>query len=252
MDYAIVTGASQGLGKEIAKMLLSYGVHVIGISRSKIIDLHSVADKYKVTFQSVTYDLVDVANLETLLDTITTKHMENDVTKLYLVNNAAVIEPINQGVHISPTSLNYHFQINAVAPMALTNLFLQFANQKDIPLTCLTVTSGAAEKPTFGWTAYCSSKASVNMYTKTIAKEQDELNTKHTIVAFSPGVMDTEMQAQIRSSEKSAFQAVDTFKAYYETKRLQQAEKIASIATEIMLDNNIENGRIYYARDYLS
>ncbi|API91116.1 MULTISPECIES: SDR family NAD(P)-dependent oxidoreductase [unclassified Virgibacillus] len=249
MRYAIVTGASKGLGKEVAKLLLSHGIHVIGISRSTTLDLNANAAANEVTYQGIAYDLGNVEKLEELMETIVTDLINDDVSGLYLVNNAAVIEPIDQGVNISPASLAYHFQVNAVAPMALTNLCLQYANKKGIPMVGLTVTSGAAEKPMFGWTAYCSSKASINMYIKTIAKEQDSAN--HKIIAFSPGIMDTEMQEKIRSSEKSAFQAVDTFKAYQENNQLQQTEEIARIAVRIMLQDDAENGKIYYARDYL-
>ncbi|NBJ69112.1 MULTISPECIES: SDR family NAD(P)-dependent oxidoreductase [Clostridia] len=249
MRYAIVTGVSKGLGKEVAKLLLSKGVHVIGISRSTTVDLNANATAHGVTYQSIAYDLANIDKLEELIEKIITDFINDDITGLYLVNNAGVIEPIDQGVNISPASLAYHFQVNAIAPMALTNLCLQYANKKVIPMVGLMVTSGAAEKPMFGWTAYCSSKASINMYTKTIAEEQAGAN--HKIIAFSPGIMDTDMQEKIRLSKKTAFQAVDTFKAYQENNQLQQTEKIARIAVKIMMQNDVENGKVYYARDYL-
>src|SRR5699024_11342847 len=67
------------------------------------------------------------------------------------------------------------------------------------------ITSGAANKAIYGWSAYGSAKASINAYTTTVGKEQSELNTNNKIFAFSPGVMDNDMQKHIREKDKEAF-----------------------------------------------
>lgn len=252
MKYAIITGTSRGLGESITKLLMTNHVHVIGISRKQSPRLKQIAREYDVTYQEVNCDLGKIEELETLVQSVFKQIITKEARELYLINNAAVIEPIEQGMNMSPHALAYHFQVNAVAPMVLTNLCLKQANNIDIPVVSLTVTSGAAEKPTYGWSAYCSSKASINMYTKTIALEQEHLGTNHKVIAFSPGVMDTAMQEKIRSSSKTSFAAVDKFRAYKEQDQLQDTEKIGKIVVQILLYENIENGKIYYAKDYLS
>jgi benzil reductase ((S)-benzoin forming) len=251
MKYAIITGTSRGLGEAVAKLLMTNHVHVDGISRKQSPILKQIASENNVTFQEINCDLGKIEELETLVQLAFKQIIRKEASELYLINNAAVIEPIEQGMNISPQALAYHFQVNAVAPMVLTNLFLKQANNIDIPVVSLTVTSGAAEKPTYGWSAYCSSKASINMYTKTIALEQEHLGTNHKVIAFSPGVMDTAMQEEIRSSSKTSFTSVGKFRAYKENNQLRDTEKIGKLVVQILLSKNIVNGKIYEAKDYL-
>src|SRR5699024_12833001 len=116
----------------------------------------------------------------------------------------------------------------------------------------VTITSGAAERPIYGWSAYGSSKASMNMYTKTVALEQASLQTGNKIIAFSPGIMDTEMQQTIRMSDPTAFQDVDTFRHYKKNDQLQDPQIVGEILVNILLnETGIKNGHIYYVHDYL-
>src|SRR5699024_9478727 len=98
-------------------------------------------------------------------------------TKIYLVNNAGVVNPIGQAATNENDDLQTHVAVNTIAPMVVTNTLLQWAMEHDIRLIGASVTSGAAEKPHYGWSAYCSTKAGLNMYTKTVALEQDEQKT---------------------------------------------------------------------------
>src|SRR5699024_5076527 len=121
-----------------------------------------------------------------------------------------------------------------------------------IPLISMIITSGAANRPIFGWSAYCSSKASMNMYVQTVALEQNHLKTNHKIIAFSPGVMDTAMQEKIRESSTEAFIDVETFRGYKEDGQLSKSDMVGSVIVDIMGDeSSIENGKIYDISDYI-
>src|SRR5699024_6696796 len=98
------------------------------------------------------------------------------------------------------------------------------------------ISSGAADRPMYGWSAYCSSKASIDMYTKTLALEQKALGTNHKVFAFSPGIMDTEMQEKIRSSSPQQLANVDTFKGYHEPTLSSNTDEIVRIIVPIMSD----------------
>src|SRR5699024_7077821 len=100
---------------------------------------------------------------------------------------------MDQAVNQTPGQVTKHVHVNTIAPMVLTNFFLKKGMDTGIPLISMIITSGAANRPIFGWSAYCSSKASMNMYVQTVALEQNHLKTNHKIIAFSPGVMDTAM-----------------------------------------------------------
>lgn len=251
MKYAIITGSSKGLGESIAKLFLESGVHVVGLSRSKNDYLSTVAKENNTMFQHIPCDLGKIELLEQVCEEIANTVFSEETTTIYLVNNAGVVEPIKQSMHIQPDELTSHVHVNTIAPMVLTNYFLNKATEKEVPLISAIVTSGAAESPMYGWSAYCSTKASMNMYTKTVALEQEELKTDHKIIAFSPGIMDTEMQKKIRSSTKSEFSKIETFQGYQENNLLKDTELVGGVLIDILVDTDINSGKIYYVKDYL-
>ncbi|WP_249870203.1 (S)-benzoin forming benzil reductase [Oceanobacillus saliphilus] len=251
MKYAIVTGSSKGLGESIAQLFLESGVHVIGLSRSTNGHLSEVAKENNTIYKHIACDLSKIELLNEACEEISEAIFPENPSTIYLVNNAGVVEPIQQSMHIQTEELLKHVHVNTVAPMGLTNYFLNKANEKGVPLISAIITSGAAESPMFGWSVYCSTKASMNMYTKTVALEQEELKTENKIIAFSPGIMDTEMQKKIRSSSKEEFMDVEKFKDYKKHDLLKGTELIGGVLVDILTDDDIKNGKIYYARNYL-
>lgn len=251
VKYAVVTGTSRGLGRSIAMFFLEAGIHVYGLSRNKTDELATKADENHVTYRDYVCDLSDINQIETTIEQMAHDIYGNNPEAVYLVNNAAMLEPIAKAVDQSPEQISKHIQVNITAPMVLTNQFLKKGSETDIPLIGMMITSGAANRPVYGWSAYCSSKAALNMYVKTVALEQDHLGTSHRVIAFNPGVMDTEMQEKIRASSEESFKDVNTFRAYKEDNRLSEADMVASIIVDIMGDEaTIENGKIYDISDY--
>lgn len=251
MKYAVITGVSKGLGESVAKYLLESGVHVIGISRTGSKKLNEHAESNNVTFTHFACDLSDITEIESTFYEMKNKIFTDNLTTLYLVNNAAVLDPINLSMNIDSNELAYHFQVNTIAPMVLTNLFLKEATVKEVPMVGVTITSGAASRPVYGWSAYCSSKAGMNMYTETVALEQMELKTDHKVIAFNPGIMDTGMQEKIRSTSQHSFMDVETFKAYKRDDDLRDTDTVGGILVDILIDEgSVENGKIYNVKDY--
>ena len=61
----------------------------------------------------------------------------------------------------------------------------------------LHVSSGAGRKPYAGWSIYCATKAAIDQHARCVALDR----TPHLLISsVAPGVIDTEMQAEIRSS----------------------------------------------------
>ncbi|MFD1037625.1 (S)-benzoin forming benzil reductase [Virgibacillus byunsanensis] len=252
MKYAVITGVSRGLGESIATLFLQSGTHVIGIARSENKQLSQLAEQHNMIYKHYTCDLADTHAIEKTFQAISDDVFREELTTLYLVNNAAVLEPMDQAMNIKSADLAYHMQVNTVAPMVMTNLFMKKVNEKQIPLISVTISSGAAERPVYGWSAYCSSKASINMYTKTVALEQEELNTGTKVIAFSPGVMNTVMQEKIRASSHEEFIEVDKFKAYKKNDLLKSTDTVGRILVDIMTDETgLINGKIYNVKDYI-
>ncbi|WP_339228877.1 (S)-benzoin forming benzil reductase [Oceanobacillus sp. FSL K6-2867] len=247
MKYAIVTGVSKGLGESIAKLFMDLNIHVIGLSRSVNKQLENHGD----LFTHISCDLANVDTLDSVCDEISDIIFSEETTTIYLVNNAATVEPIDQSMHIKTADLTKHVKLNTIAPMAITNYFLQKTTEKGLQLISVAITSGAAEKPSYGWSAYCSTKASLNMYIKTAALEQEELATGHKVIAFSPGIMDTDMQEKIRSSSEDAFADVEQFKGFKDQNLLKDTDLVGGVVVDILMDDDVENGKIYHVRNYI-
>ncbi|TFJ93494.1 (S)-benzoin forming benzil reductase [Lentibacillus salicampi] len=252
MRHAVVTGVSKGLGESIAKLLMESGVHVTGISRHKNAKLDDAAKANNVTYQHYACDLGDLEATEALFRRIGEDIFSIEPDTVYLVNNAAVLEPLDKSMNTKSADVAYHIQVNTTAPMILTNLFLKKAAERNVRFISTTITSGAAERPVYGWSAYCTSKAAMNMFTQTAALEQDELKTGSKVIAFSPGIMDTGMQERIRQSDKDAFIEVDQFRGYKQNNQLKDTDTVGGVLVDILTDEtSIVNGKIYRVTDYL-
>nr|WP_169306904.1 hypothetical protein [Pedobacter polaris] len=82
------------------------------------------------------------------------------------------------------------------------------------------------------------------MMTKTVALEQDSVINGTKIIAIYPGVVDTEMQAKIRQSDKESFASIDRFLELKATNSLANATTVGQQIFAIDQDEAIENGTI--------
>lgn len=253
MDIAIVTGASKGLGEQITRILLAKGVGVIAISRQGNEDIRQFAAACGSFYQFVPADLTDVGMIETIEKRILAVLDEQDVDHMYVVNNAAMLEPVGYAHHLDPKDVKEHFSLNVLAPMELIHVVLRLIQKQSIPLVVGNITSGAATSAIPGWSAYSSAKAAINAYTRTIAAEQEALGKAHAFFAFSPGVMDTNMQAEIRSADEASFPDVERFRHYKESGRLVDPALVADVFVGILCGEKgpIESGHVYQVADYL-
>lgn len=249
MNYAVVTGASKGLGESTTKYLLASGIAVVGISRTDNEDFHEIAKENDVSYTHFKADLSKLDQVESLLKKLTDFFKTNEVETLFLVNNAAMVEPIKKASKIKPEALQRHFQLNVVAPMSLMNHLISIC--EETVFVGANITSGAATQAYYGWSAYGSSKASIEMYTKTVALEQRKQGRAHKVFAFSPGIMDTDMQDTIRATDAEDFVEVERFKKYKADKLLVNTKEVATILVDILLDlSEIKSGKIYSVKEY--
>ncbi len=205
MHYYLITGTSQGLGRALAEHLLATSPEnvVVGISRRATIT--------HPRYQHHALDLADHSALENALDQLIRPFP--DATSLTLVNNAAVLGEISYLGQQAPDTFARVFAVNVLAPARLLNAFLEAYAGRSLPLAVLNISSGAARRPIDGWAAYCASKAALEMLTRTAAHEQQLLGNGYIrLHALSPGVIDTEMQTQIRAADAAQFSEVQTFR----------------------------------------
>ena len=111
------------------------------------------------------------------------------------------------------------------------------------------ISSGAAVNPYCGWSLYCAAKAGVEAFTACVALEQLQAKYPAMIYAIRPGVIDTEMQQQIRAQDETRFAEIEKFKALKRDGQLATADETAAKIAAIIADSP-PTGGIYDVRTH--
>jgi benzil reductase ((S)-benzoin forming) len=211
-----ITGVSKGLGKALAEFYLNEGHSVFGIGRS-----HAISHP---NFQFIEKDLANLSALEIHFQAI---------DDILLINNAGVIGNIKRLSDQEILDCKEVMTVNTIAPMILTaNLLQQLPIHQKI--TILNISSGAATRSISGWASYCASKAALDRFSETIYLEEKEKGRNIRIFSLAPGVIDTDMQITIRSSDSQDFSSLETFRNLKFNNELIKPEETAKNLAEFI------------------
>lgn len=246
MNYYYITGTSRGIGREFAMYLLDDPSNkVIGISRQKTIE----HPNYRHFFLDLT-DIDAVADFKF--------ELHANAQKIYLINNAGAIGFIKPVGKLTAETIISSYTVNLVAPAVLSNAFIACYETCDAEKVILTISSGAGKNPVDGWSIYCSSKAGMDMFTRVVDVEQ-KIKERHPqenihkgvhIFSISPGIVNTEMQAEIRKASPEDFSRVNDFIGYKETDQLADPKNISRKYFEILADISTIKNVLSSVKDY--
>jgi NAD(P)-dependent dehydrogenase (short-subunit alcohol dehydrogenase family) len=157
-----------------------------------------------------------------------------------VVNNAAIIgppdflEPENHQAEFETQSWSDAIDINLKGVMATTRAALPIMLEQGRG-TIISIISGLAWMPFPRFSAYCASKAAVHHLTRCWAEEFKDSGIY--FYSFDPGVMDTDMQAQIRSLEKERLGPVwERFQEMKSDSRLKDPSKVAEALVRLAVE----------------
>jgi benzil reductase ((S)-benzoin forming) len=241
MNILFITGGSNGIGKAIAEKYTSENFTVFSISRSKATE---------APYHQITTDLSNTSETIKTINSVFINLNLKTISSITLINNAGSLGEINSLGNIDSENIQQTIQLNTTTPLVLSNEFIKLTKNLLCKKQIITISSGAAINPYAGWSIYCSSKAAIEMMTKTIAEEQNELPNGVKAIAIKPGVVDTNMQIQIRNTSKEAFKNVQRFKDLKENNELYSPEFVANKIYQIEQQNQLENGAIIDLRNY--
>ena len=137
-----------------------------------------------------------------------------------------------------------NININFTSAILFMSEVVKHFQQHPCRKVLVSISSGAARKAYSGWSLYCSSKAGLESYIRTVAVEQESESHPFVVLNVDPGVMDTDMQALIRSSHKDDFPAVDYFIHRKESGELRTPDMVAAGIIKILHSDAVSGERV--------
>ena len=228
---ALITGTGSGIGKALAKLLLAENYLVFGYSRTN-----------QIENKNFTFTKIDLSNIEEVQKL---RFPDIDLASdLLLVNNAATIGSILPIHKKKNEEILREYNLNIISPTLLSRKFINnYANKRLL----INISSGAANNPIPSWSTYCATKSGLDMLTKVIHKEKHE-NLK--IFSIHPGVVNTNMQEEIRKSDANFFPIKQQFIDYYNRNELFSVDFVALKIFQIIAKNEDFNEIILNLRDF--
>lgn len=224
--HVFITGISGGLGLALAHEFLAKGAIVTGIGRTNSIN--------HPNYSFLNCDLSDLTQVVCL-----------DLGKIdqdaILINNAGIIGNIQRLSDQEHPDVEAVMNINALAPMLLSAKFMR-STSSDIAATIVNISSGAARRAIPSWASYCASKAAIDRFSETFYFEEKEKGRKIRVYAVAPGVIDTNMQTTIRTTNAVDFSSIERFKDLKSTNSLKSpqatAAEIYQLVTQAKFDES--------------
>jgi len=191
----VVTGDSGTLGTAIVKELLSHDYTVIGISRRLTREIQELTSVFVDRYKHISFDLSQPEKIEDLY------HSElKGLGPIYgLVNNAAyAYDEIVTNASIE--EIERMFRVNVYSPIMLTKYVLRDMLLHDVAGSIVHVSSVSAHTGYRGLSMYAASKAAIEAFSKTVAREWGVRGIRSNCVA--PGFMETHMSASLTEEQK--------------------------------------------------
>ncbi|MEJ6624979.1 MAG: SDR family NAD(P)-dependent oxidoreductase [Flavobacteriaceae bacterium] len=221
---AVITGATGGIGFEVAKRLGQDGYTVVlnGIEDEAGAERVAELTAEGITAEYYGFDVTNEEAVNSNINAIGEKYGKIDV----LVNNAGGLGGRQRFEEMTTEFYRFVMALNLDSTFFASRAAIPFLKKGDLP-TIINYTSNA------GWNAggpgagiYGTSKAGVHAITRALAKDLAEYNIR--VNAVSPGTIDTPFHAQIKSTKPEVFAS---WKNNIMLGRLGQPQEVASVVS---------------------
>lgn len=201
----ILTGASRGMGAAMADHLLVPGHVLLCMSRHRNQALAATADASGARCEQWEIDLAQpvaaAARLQAWLEGLSA----SDFSSATLINNAAALTRIGPIDACSDTELSSALRVGLEAPMLLTAAFLRATRNWSANKRVLNISSGLGRRAMAGQASYCAAKAGLDHFSSALALDEAHRPGGARVVSLAPGVVDTDMQVQMRGADAAGF-----------------------------------------------
>lgn len=225
---ALVTGASRGIGKQVALELARKGAHVIALART-VGGLEELDDQVKEFGGSITlmpFDLKRSDELMSLGPVLAQRFGRLDV----LIGNAAILGSMTPMAHVKPKEWQEVMYVNVAANQILLATLDPLLRGSDAGRAVF-VTSRAAQGDHPYRASYGVSKAALNKMVVTYAAENKEGPLK--TILFDPGIASTSMRAKVAPGE--------------DPETIPKPSQVAEFLVQTLCDDQYQNGATIFA-----
>ncbi|EEA19808.1 hypothetical protein TMatcc_009950 [Talaromyces marneffei ATCC 18224] len=228
----IVTGASRGLGLAISKYLLTTTPpnNIIALARS-VEPLQALKNQFPDNVEYIAGDLTD--------QTIGARAVELALTKFGghldgLVLNHGILGQVSVIGKADAELWKHGFDVNLFSLVAFTTAALPALRKSHGKI--IFTSSGAATSATTGWACYGATKAALNYFALALSQEEPDV----TSIALRPGMVDTEMQREIREDHAKKGElppgALTRYEEAYRDGKLLKPEQPGNVMARLVLD----------------
>lgn len=216
---AVITGASRGLGAGIAKECQRQNMNLSVCARTR----PPIDEGPRILCMAA--DVTDPKAVQRLADETVARFGRIDLW----INNAGVLDPVGPLRKLAAADIQRHLNINLAGTFFGTQSFIKHLRKREGDGVLINISSGASTSAYSGWSAYCAGKAGVDRLTEVVQEEERDAGLRAYAVA--PGIIDTDMQALIRSQSEEDFPMVEKF---HELKRDDAFSSAEFVAKELL------------------
>lgn len=216
----IVTGASRGMGRAIAEQLAAEpGSSVLGISRQAP----------PASFEQWPCDLAEPAPVAERLLAWLARFEPAQVASATLINNAALVTEPRPLPEVDFGALSAAVRVGLEAPLLLTAAFLRATREwRGTARRVLHISSGLGRRGMAATGPYCAVKAGLDNLARAQALEEAQYPHGARVCSLAPGVIDTDMQLQLRGADPKGFPDVAMFRQMHSGGQLASPAQAAA------------------------
>lgn len=251
-SLTVITGSSRGLGEALARQSLEAGHLVIGIARGRSEALERFAHERGLPLQQWQADLSDPLTIaQRLAGWLRTQ--PGGWTTATLINNAGVVTTPGPIDGESLETLSSALRVGLEATVLLSAAFLDATRAWPADRKVLNISSGLGRRAMAGSALYCAAKAGMDNLSRAVALDEEHkaAQGEHAarVVSLAPGIIDTDMQAQLRGGDASKFPDRDLFATFKAEGQLVSAEDTAARVLKFLARNDFGQQVLADVRD---
>ena len=199
----IISGASRGLGRAMAEQLLRPGHTVLGLSRQ--------TPQAPASLEQWPCDLADPVPVAERLAVWLRAFDASRFASASLINNAAMLTEPAPLAASDLGALSKAARVGLEAPLVLTAAFLRATQTWPGLRRVLHISSGLGRRGMASSGPYCAVKAGLDNLARAQALEEAMQRNGAKVCSLAPGIIDTDMQVQLRGADASAFPDREAF-----------------------------------------